>query len=156
MRTNSGPWEKKASQKEEKTQKLFQLPTILNCPDLCPLTYIGWWRTSELLLLPRRPSLSLERSVSRALSLSRSLSLVLFASGSVCACFFREVFFSFFRWNKECEKWLPSLLVTRFLTESCFIWTPMVSLRLSLFTSPWRGRRWFSLLLPVPSLRLAG
>jgi hypothetical protein len=69
-------WKKKAfSQKEEKTQKLFQLPIISNCPDLCPLTYIGCWRSTELQLLPRTLSLSLERSVSRALSLSLDLFL---------------------------------------------------------------------------------
>ncbi len=143
--------------KKKASQKLFQLPTISNCPDLCPLTHIGCWRSTELLLLPRTPSLSLERSVSRALSLFSIsfyrffLPLVLFV-----LVFFGRFSFSFFWWNKECEKWLPSLLVTRFLTERCFIWTPMASLRLSLYTSPWRGRRWFSWLLPVPSLRLAG
>ncbi len=161
MRRNSCPWEKKAFTKRRKNTRSF-----FSCPQFRTARIFALWRTlnagaqqSFCCCLEHHRSLSRTLCLLRTLSFSRSLSIVLFASGSVCACFFfsgRFFLFSFFRWNKECEKWLPSLLVTSFLTELCFIWTPMASLRLSLYTSPWRGRRWFSLLLPVPSLRLAG
>ncbi len=126
MRRNSGPWEKKRLHKKKKkaSQKLFQLPTISNCPDLCPLTHTGFWCTTELLLLPRTPSLSLERSVSRALSLAFSISFYRFFFGlwfCLCVFFSGGFLFLFFGETKECEKWLPSLLVIRFLTERCFI-----------------------------------
>jgi hypothetical protein len=105
-------WKKKAfSQKEEKTQKLFQLPIISNCPDLCPLTYIGCWRSTELQLLPRTLSLSLERSVSRALSLSLDLFLSFLFFFLPLVLFLlvisREVFFFFFFVKQRVREMAP-------------------------------------------------
>lgn len=100
MRRNSCPWEKKGfHKKKKKHKKLFQLPTISNCPDLCPLTHIECWRTTELLLLPRTPSLSLSNALSLAHSLFFSISFYCFICLWFCLClffFFREVFSFFF------------------------------------------------------------
>lgn len=109
MRRNSCPWEKKGfHKKKKKHKKLFQLPTISNCPDLCPLTHIECWRTTELLLLPRTPSLSLERSVSRALSLCLDLFLLFYLPlVLIVLVFFGRFFFFFFSVKQRVREMAP-------------------------------------------------
>ncbi len=106
MRRNSCPWEKKGfHKKKKKHKKLFQLPTISNCPDLCPLTHIECWRTTELLLLPRTPSLSLSNALSLAHSLFFSISFFCFICLWFCLClfffFYGRFFFLFFGETKS-------------------------------------------------------
>lgn len=90
---------KKAFTKRRKNTRSF-----FSCPQFRTARIFALWRTlnagaqrSSCCCLEHHRSLSNALSLAHSLSFSRSLSIVLFASGSVCACFFfREVFFFFF------------------------------------------------------------